>query len=204
MSNNFEMIGLFPVPLLKIKFKHHYKYNFPEVEKRDKKPDSWKTPVHTTFPNISDDDSLVPSYLRDNLKRDLKSSIVEVSRQLNLPTNIHFPHFWYNIYHDYQGQERHNHIPNVGEPLPLWAAIYYNKNASPTRFFKDGSLPITQRFDGFDKTILADCLAAGASPPVEDGDILLFPPHLDHCVLSEPYHRDNMRMTFSFNINLTT
>ena len=52
MSNNFEMIGLFPVPLLKIKFKHHYKYNFPEVEKKDQKPDSWVKSLHTTFPNI--------------------------------------------------------------------------------------------------------------------------------------------------------
>ena len=63
------MIGLFPVPLLKIKFKDHYKYNFPEVEKKDKKPDTWTRSVDTTFPFIEDDDPLVPYVVRESLKK---------------------------------------------------------------------------------------------------------------------------------------
>jgi len=202
MSNNFEMIVLFPVPLLKIKFKHHYKYNFPEVEKKDQKPNGWVDSVHTTFDNISDDDSLVPPIVRDSLKRDLKSSIVEVFQELNFPTTIEFPQLWYNIYHDNQGQELHDHLSLVGHPVIFWSGIYYNKNASPTQFCRSDKLYQTQLFNGYQESALGSCLATAQRQPVEDGDILLFPPYLEHTVKSQPHHKDKMRMTFSFNIAL--
>ena len=202
MSNNFEMIGLFPVPLLKIKFKHHYKYNFPEVEKKDQKPDLWVKSLHTTFPNIPDDDLIVPPMVRNSLMRDLKDTVVEVSQELNIPTNIYLLQLWYNIYHDNQGQERHNHIGGVGESTSLWSGVYYNKNASPTQFFRSDSSYKTQLFEGSENTSLAPCLSPSFSPFVKDGDILLFPPYLEHSVQSEPQHKDKMRMTFSFNIDL--
>ena len=202
MSNNFEMIGLFPVPLLKIKFKDHHKYNFPEVEKKDQKPDEWVDSVHTTFPDIPDDDLIVPSTVRDSLKIDLKYPIVEVFEQLNLPTNIRYSNFWYNIYHDNQGQEKHTHFPGVGQPVTFWSGIYYNKNASPTKFFNINNMVDTQKFKGWEESHIAPCLAEGGLYTVEDGDILLFPPYLEHSVQSEPQHKDKMRMTFSFNITL--
>ena len=202
MSNNFEMIGLFPVPFLKIKFKDHHKYDFAEVEKKDQKPDAWVESVHTTFPNIRDDDVVVSPMIRDSLKIDLKSSIVEVFEQLNLPINIEFLQLWYNIYHDNQGQEKHNHFSQVGQLVPFWSGIYYNKNASPTKFFNGNAMINTQKFRGCEETALSACLAEGHFPPVEDGDILLFPPYLEHSVESKPQHKDSMRMTFSFNIAL--
>ena len=202
MLKNFETIGLFPVPLLKIKFKDHYKYNFPEVEKKDKKPDSWVDSVHTTFPAIPDDDLMVPPMVRGSLMRDLKDAVVEVSQELNIPTNIYFLQLWYNIYHDNQGQEKHSHLSEVGSPLPLWSGVYYNKNASPTRFFRSDKLYQTQLFEGYKQSGLAACLAESGEFPVEDGDILLFPPYLEHSVESKPQHKNSMRMTFSFNITL--
>ena len=202
MPNNFEMIGLFPVPLLKIKFKDHYKYNFPEVEKKDKKPDSWVTSLHTTFPAIPDDDLMVPPMVRGSLMRDLKDAVVEVSQELNIPTNIYFLQLWYNIYHDNQGQEKHHHLTRVGQLVPFWAGIYYNKNASPTKFFNSNSISATQLWDGYGGSPLEGCLSEYCSLPVDDGDILLFPPYLEHSVESTLTHKDKMRMTFSFNIDL--
>ena len=202
MSNNFEMIGLFPVPLLKIKFKDHHKYNFPEVEKRDQKPERWVKSLHTTFPSIPDDDLIVSSFVRDSLKKDLYDSIVETFEQLNIPTNIEFLQLWYNIYHDNQGQEKHTHLSGVGEPVLFWSGIYYNRNASPTKFINQNFMVNTQKFSGFEKTPLAACLADSYNPPVEDGDIILFPPYLEHSVASTPEHKNKMRMTFSFNIGL--
>ena len=202
MSNNFEMIGLFPVPFLKIKFKDHHKYDFAEVEKKDQKPDAWVDSVHTTFPNIRDDDVVVSPMIRDSLKIDLKSSIVEVFQQLNLPINIEFLQLWYNIYHDNQGQEKHNHFSQVGQLVPFWSGIYYNKNASPTKFFNNNFMRKTQEFYGFEETKLSPCLAEACHFPVEDGDIILFPPYLEHSVESTVEHKNSMRMTFSFNITL--
>ena len=204
MSNNFEMIGLFPVPLLKIKFNHHYKYNFPEVEKRDQKPERWVKSLHTTFPSIPDDDLIVSSFVRDSLKKDLYDSIVETFEQLNIPTNIEFLQLWYNIYHDNQGQEKHAHFSDVGQIVPFWSGIYYNKNASPTQFFNINDMRNTQKFCGFEETALAPCLAEGCHFPVEDGDIILFPPYLPHSVASKFEHKNKMRMTFSFNITLNS
>ena len=202
MSKNFEPLGLFPIPLLRIKFKDHYKYNFPEVEKKDQKPDSWVDSVHTTYPFIEDDDPLVPYVLRERLKKDLYDSIRETFEQINLPTNIEFMQLWYNIYHDNQGQEKHTHLSGVGEPVLFWSGIYYNRNASPTKFINQNFMVNTQKFSGFEKTPLAACLADSYNPPVEDGDIILFPPYLEHSVASTPEHKNKMRMTFSFNIGL--
>ena len=204
MSKNFETIGLFPVPIIKIKFKDHHKYYFAEVEKKDQKPDAWVDSVHTAFPNILDDDLIVPSMVRDSLIGDLKSSIVEVFQQLNIPTNIEFPQLWYNIYHDNQGQEKHNHLSGVGQLVPFWAGIYYNKNPSSTKFFNSNSISATQRWEGYAQSPLQVCLSENCSPFVEEGDIILFPPYLQHSVQSEPQHKDKMRMTFSFNITLNS
>ena len=204
MSKNFETLGLFSIPIIKIKFKDHYKYNFPEVEKKDKKPDNWTRSVNTTFPFIEDDDLIVPPIVRDSLMKDLKDAIVDVFREINLPTNIDFMTLWYNIYHDNQGQEKHNHFSQVGQPVPFWSGIYYNKNASPTTFFNNNFMIKTQEFDGFEETDLSSCLAEACFFPVEDGDIILFPPYLPHGVESTPAHQNKMRMTFSFNITINS
>ena len=202
MSNNFEMIGLFPIPFLLIKFKDHYKYNFSEVETQDKKPSGWKISVNTTFPNIPDDDRVVPPMVRDSLKRDLKTSIVDVFREINLPTNIDFMTLWYNIYHDNQGQEKHTHFSHVGKRVPFWSGIYYNKKASPTKFFNTNDMRETQQFNRWEESKIAPCLAEACHFPVEDGDIILFPPYLEPSVESTLEHKNSMRMTFSFNITL--
>ena len=202
MSNNFDMIGLFAVPLIKIKFKDHYKYNFPEVKKKDNRPHTWSRSIDTAFPNIRDDDDVVSPMIRDSLKIDLKSSIVETFEQLSLPINIDFTQFWYNIYHDNQGQEKHTHFSEVGLPAPFWSGIYYNKKASPTKFFSTNDMRETQQFKGWEESEIAPCLAEACLFPVEDGDIILFPPYLPHSVESTPAHQNKMRMTFSFNITL--
>jgi hypothetical protein len=200
MSKDFEIMGLFAVPLLKIKFKDHYKYNFPEVKKKDQKPDSWVKSLHTTFPDIPDNDPIVSSFVKDSLRKDLKDSLVNVFKEINLPDTIDFTNLWYNIYHDNQGQEKHSHLAFVGQIAPLWSGVYYNKNASPTRFFRSDRLYRTQILPEAQNTALDVCLAENFSPEVEDGDILIFPPYLEHSVASTPEHKNKMRMTFSFNI----
>ena len=76
------MLGLFPVPLIVIKFKDHHKYDFPEVEKEDRKPFNWVDSVNTSFPIINDDDPVISPVVRDNLKSDLKDSIVDLAHQI--------------------------------------------------------------------------------------------------------------------------
>ena len=50
---------------------------------------------------------------------------------------------------------------------------------------------------------MASVLSAEYFPFVEDGDIILFPPYLEHSVKSKQNPKDDMRMTFSFNIDVS-
>ena len=202
MSPNFDLIGLFPIPIIKIEFKNHYKYNFPEIERIDNRPKGWKESCNSSFPGIGDDDPIVSSSVRDSLKNDLIDCIIEIFTELRIPVDINIMQIWYNIYHENQGQEPHRHLPMVGARLPFWCGIYYNKNASPTKFYRDDKLYQTQLFDGYETSEMAFPLSQKYSPYVQDGDIILFPPYLEHSIKSESQHKDNMRMTFSFNIDL--
>jgi len=202
MSNNFELISIFPTGLIKIKFKDHYKYNFPDIEKKVNKPPEWQCSVNTSFPYIDEHDTLVPPIVKRNLMADIKTSIVEVFKELDMPTNIDIQQFWYNTYRDHQGQEKHNHLTWVGSKNLYWCGIYYNKNSSPTKFHRDPGWYECQRFPNYQNSPMDYVLSGICSPPVEDGDILLFPSWINHSVESQPYHKDKMRMTFSFNIDL--
>ncbi len=204
MSNNYKLIPIFPTGLIKIKFKDHYKYNFPEVEKKVNKPEEWDCSVDTSFPFIEPDDPVVSPTVTKNLMADIKTSIVEVFEELNMPTSINLMQFWYNIYHDDQGQEKHNHLSWVGTKNLYWCGIYYNKNASPTEFHRGNGWYETQRFPDYQNTAMKHVLSDVFYSPVEDGDILLFPSWLNHSVTSKPHHKDKMRMTFSFNIELAS
>ena len=62
----------------------------------------------------------------------------------------------------------------------------------------------TQQFNGWEESKIAPCLAEACFFPVEDGDIILFPPYLPHGVESTPAHQNKMRMTFSFNITINS
>ena len=202
MSLNFDLIGLFPIPIIKIEFKNHYKYNFPEIERKDNRPEGWEESCNSSFPGIGDDDVIVPPSVRDSLKKDLIDTFVEVFLQLKIPTDIDIFDFWYNIYHEHQGQESHRHIPMVGGTTPFWSGIYYNKNASPTKFYRDDKFCQMQLFTGYEKSQMAYPLSPDCSPDVKDGDIILFPPYLEHSVKSQSQHKDRMRMTFSFNVGI--
>ena len=202
MSKNYNLIGIFQTPIIKIKFKDYCKYNFPEVEKKDNKPDSWIDSVNTSFPFIEPDDPVVSPMIKKNLMADLKSSIVEVFEELNMPTNIDFTEFWYNIYHDNQGQERHNHLSWIGSKNLYWCGIYYHKNASPTTFYREPGRYELQRWPDYMDSAMDSVLSAEYFPFVDDGDIILFPPYLDHSVKSKQKPKDEMRMTFSFNIDV--
>ena len=66
-----KVVGLFPVPVIHIKFDRHHKYVFPILEEKDHKPKSWTMPLNTSFPNITEDDDLINLKTRDELKSDI-------------------------------------------------------------------------------------------------------------------------------------
>lgn len=198
----FEIYHVFPTPVLKIKFHKHDQYIFKDLEKINNKPERWDCSVRTSFPNIPDEgDELIDSTTLTCLKEDLLTSIQITFKNLKISTDVKFLEFWYNAYWDNQGQEPHDHIPELGDWMPMWSGVYYNKNASPTIFNREGSY--THKifsFAGCLDSEIRECYYTNWWPEVEDGDIILFPPYLSHYVNTGDEYKDKMRLTFSFNL----
>jgi hypothetical protein len=197
-----KIINLFPISIIQIEFDKHHEYNFSNIEKKVCKPDAWECSVNTSFPEILDNDSFISPITRDCLIIDITKCIKKVFNQLNLTSDIYIDEFWYNIYHDNQGQEIHDHLGGALTRTPFWSGIYYNKNSSPTTFIRPGKLYKMQSYSGCGESLLSSSFSERYHTEVKDGDIILFPPYLDHHVESKECHKDNMRLTFSFNVDL--
>lgn len=195
-----KMHGAFSVPFIQFKFSKHANYNWPEVDKMERKPETWHIPLNTSFPNIKDDDPIVDPKTRDRLKRDLTADMIEVLKDLSILPVFELRDFWYNIYHDGQGQEPHDHLSDCMNKSPFWSVIYYAKNASPTVFIRPDSLGYrTQEFPLWMQSKINGCFAPSHIPDVADGDVIMFPPYIKHMVQhAEP----KMRMTFATNLIL--
>lgn len=200
--NNHKVINLFPIPIIQIEFDKHHEYYFEDVEKTVNLPEGWEIPVNSSFPKILDDNKFISPIIRDCLIIDLTKCIRKVFESLNIPSNIYLDNFWYNIYHDNQGQETHDHLGDVGTEISCWSGIYYNKNASPTTFVRPDKIYKTQLFDNCEGSLIAESYFSKYHTEVKDGDIVLFPPYLEHYVNSQGWHENNMRLTFAFNLNI--
>lgn len=195
---SIELIPLFSVPVIKFKFSKHYNYKFPTIEKQERIPDGWELSLNTSFPKIEDDDSFIDLETKKSLENDLLSDIEKVLYRLELSNSVYIESFWYNIYHDNQGQEPHEHISGVGTLNNYWSGIYYNRGASPTTFHSPHKyMKICTPPDAGD--LMSDFYSDMHHQKVEDGDVILFPPWLVHEVIPDKNRKD-MRLTFTFNV----
>lgn len=197
-----ELQSLFAVPLIKFKFTNHNLYNFPEIEKKVSKPKNWVKPLNTSF-GFSTDNFFTNS-VKNQMVDDLKCDLDHVFSSLRIPTSFDICEIWYNIYHDFQGQEKHDHLPPVGITNPYWCGVYYNKNPSPTIFHCPNNLARISYIPEYSdpKCYLYDYYAPVLCPEVEEGDVILFPPWIEHSIETGDNFKNRMRLTFAFNLAL--
>lgn len=196
----YDVLGAFAVPFIKFRFSKHNEYEFDNVPKSVNLPPGWVIPLNSSFPNIRDNDPIVRADVRDNLKKDLHEDIKGVLNDLNIKNEFEMTYFWYNIYHNGQGQEPHNHLSSCEQKNPIWSGIYYNKNATSTHFIRpDPIVCRTQEFPGWLNSKLKSHFEPVFMPEVSDGDVILFPPYLQHAVM---YKSPAMRLTFAMNLYL--
>jgi len=195
---SIELKRLFSVPVIKFKFTKHNQYNFPFIERSERIPDGWEISLNTSFPYIRDDDPYINVSVRDNLREDLLCDISKVLKKLELPDKIYMNQFWYNIYHDNQGQEPHDHSSGSGEINSYWCGIYYNKGSTPTTFHAPHRYMKTT-IPSKTGSLMGNFYIDIHNVEVEDGDVILFPNYVVHEVNPDKDRRD-MRLTFSFNI----
>ena len=193
---------VFYVPIFTFRFEKHDTYDFSDIAKQgkiDSRPKGWTTPVNSSFPNISDNDRLISPDVRDSLIKDLSEQMKRLFISNGIPDKFVVHNFWYNVYHDYQGQEPHTHLTGCMEQTPYWCGIYYNKGATPTTFFRPDSNNRVHQFP-YKSENFREYFADSLQPNLHDGDVILFPPYLMHCV--DLTTSANMRLTFSFNLLL--
>lgn len=200
-----ELKSLFPTPLIKFKFTNHYLYHFDEVPKSVNKPVEWVKPLNTSF-GLDGGDNFLSLDKKEKLTRHIKEDIDKVFTRLEIPTEYTIPQLWYNIYHDNQGQEIHDHISGPQEKNPYWCGIYYNKGNAPTSFVRPYTIHRISRHPQY--TMHSDCPMFKfyndiEYPVVEPGDIIMFPAWLEHYVDVGDEYKDKMRLTFSFNLEYT-
>ena len=196
--NNVSVLEVFPTPIIKFKFLKHEKYFFIDVPKcEDRTPKGWNCSVNSSYPFTGENDPYVSDEGNKRLQRDLMKGIRDVFVNGGLPP-VEFGAFWYNIYHEGQDQERHHH---VSAPSNTYlSGIYYNKNATPTTFYPPSTLYRSLRYRGVDDSLFSSACKDNYEAKVQDGDVILFPPYLEHEVKQQT--SDAMRMTFSFNLIL--
>lgn len=200
-----ELKSLFPTPLIKFKFTKHYLYHFEEVSKSVNKPLGWSKPLNTSFGLIGGDNFLSLEK-KEKLINHIKSDIDEVFDRLEIPIQYCIQEFWYNIYHDNQGQEIHDHIVGPQGKNPYWCGIYYNKGNTPTSFVRPYNIHHTSRhpeYIAYPECPMYKFYNDFESPVIEPGDIIMFPAWLMHYVDVGDECKDNMRLTFSFNLEYT-
>ena len=82
--------------------------------------------------------------------------------------------------------------------------MYFAKNCLPKQFrFHRTDLSLwTQGMFDFSKSPLEKYYKPRYDTMFSDGDVILFPPHLQHSVkVTEPLNVDNQRLTFAFNLD---
>lgn len=202
MKNN-EVIELFSTPIIRFKFEKHDEYHAKwenwDVVKRQ--PRSWQCELNTSFPQVQQDDPYAPMEAVNQLQKDLLFQVKKLHKSYGLMTEIVFYNFWYNAYYAGQGQEWHSHLPEYGL-APIWSGVYFAKNCLPGQFaFQKTDLSMkTQGPINVQSSSLRKYYDDTYITNFADGDVVLFPPHLNHCVkLSDDENVTDQRLTFSFN-----
>ena len=156
--------------------------------------------MNSTFPHIPDDDALVTPDVRDRLKIDIETACnAELVREGLMPCNIIT--FWYNSYHDDQSQERHDHMD--GRRPVFLSGVYYSKNPTPTTFYPTSTHFRSIRYRGIERSGIRESMYDLNHFHPSEGQIILFPPYLEHEVLNRQEHQKPQgRLTFSFNLVL--
>ena len=205
MKHTVQILELFPTPVIKFRFEKHDQYvdEWDNWEQCGRQPESWQCELNTSFPQVQQDDPYAPMDIVNKLKDDLQFQVKKVHKTNGLMTDITFYNFWYNAYYAGQGQEWHDHLPEAGL-APIWSGVYFAKNCFPGQFaFQKWDLsmktqgPMNVQSSSirkyYDDTHIGD---------FTDGDVVLFPPHLRHCVqIRDDQNVTDQRLTFSFNID---
>jgi len=83
------------------------------------------------------------------------------------------------------------------------SGVYYSKNPTPTTFYPVSTHFRTIRYRGIERSGIRESMYDFYHFHPTEGQIILFPPYLEHEVLNRQEHqKPHGRLTFSFNLVL--
>lgn len=160
-------------------------------------PEDWTTDrIKTSFAGEPSGKEVLKNY-----KSLLEEHYIEcISEFFDKEFNFIIDKIWYNIYTDGEYQEVHDHLGTSLNPthFSLIHFLSFNKNEHKPPEFRDPISQLRMLSLEFDNNKCGEVYV----PDVEEGDLLMFPCYLQHCV--PPVKRTNYpRITISFNIRVT-
>jgi hypothetical protein len=160
-------------------------------------PEDWTTDrVKTSFAGEPAGKEVLKNY-----KSLLEEHYIEcISEFFDKEFNFNIDKIWYNIYTDGEYQEVHDHLGTSLNPthFSLIHFLSFNKDEHKPPEFRDPISQLRMLSLEFDNNKCGEVYV----PDVEEGDLLMFPCYLQHCV--PPGKKTNYpRITISFNIRVT-
>ena len=130
----------------------------------------------------------------------LESEYIECMREVfDRDFNVEFDSIWYNVYMDGEYQEVHDHLGTPLNPthFSFIHFLSFNKGEHKPPEFRDPLSQIRNLSLELDRTRCGEVYV----PDVKEGDLLMFPSYLQHCV--PPGKKTSCpRITIAFNVRV--
>ncbi len=165
-----------------------------------KSPESWITnKLHTSFDNENDDlffgeYNLYSKFLEKSYKKCFENFFDD-------EYTISIKNIWYNYYLENEYQEWHDHLGSIFSPTHFACVHFlsYDDEIHQPTVFRD---PLSKHRDHSHELEFDVVDNDKHIPNVKEGDFLMFPSYLDHCVYPVKKSLKCPRITISFNLNL--
>ena len=130
----------------------------------------------------------------------LESHYIECMREVfDREFDVSFNNMWYNVYTDGEYQETHDHLGTLFEPshFSFIHFLCYDKDNHKPPEFRDPLSQLRTTSLELDSNRCGEVYV----PDVKEGDLLMFPSYLQHCV--PPGKKTKYpRITIAFNIRI--
>lgn len=196
---------VFPITMYKLKmpqndwFKRSYVDRITEtVGAPDMRPTTWLTNnVHTSFKNDEINTFVFKDEFPSHRYFDALNSVFDDCWTAKLQG------YWFNFYADGEWQEKHTHVSDQGHWTPHLSCIHFLQ-FDPLRHRPPTFYDPCMNLKGSAFNVHSWSTPFTCEPSISEGDLLVFPPYLEHAVQPSEPTPDYPRITISFNLQLTS
>jgi predicted 2-oxoglutarate/Fe(II)-dependent dioxygenase YbiX len=207
INNNKYEKKIFPITYFKDKIENNTEIKniiFPKIKKDYSDlpiPDGWITnKLRTSF--LSKESKKQIFFDEDQIYERILGYAYEkcFNNFFDAPYEISIDDIWYNYYVNDEYQEFHNHLGDFCNTTHFSCIHYlsFNSDIHEPAIFKDPNLNL--KFHSVN--IATSDYSDQHKPEIEEGDFIMFPSYLDHCVYPVKSIGDYPRITIALNLKV--